>query len=318
MRGSITVVAPKVDGYVTAVLVQDFSAVKAGQVLVKLDDRIYAAKLAQARAALAVQRTNLANIEPSRKSREANVASARAQRITADAQLVNATAQLDRSTIDRRRADALVSDGSISERERDQTEGLLRQAEAAHRQASAVTEQASALEEAARQEVIAVGGNRQALESAVEASQAQVRLAEIDLENTQVKAPRDGVVGEVGVKLGQYVTPGMQLMALVPAQIWVIANFKESQTARICVGEAASMTIDAIPGVEMKGAVERLSPATGSEFSVIRTDNATGNFTKIPQRLPVRIRIDPADPRITRMRPGMSVIVAVDTRACRS
>jgi len=145
-------------------------------------------------------------------------------------------------------------------------------------------------------------------------ARAALQLAEIDLENTRIHAPRDGHVGEVGVKLGQYVTPGTQLMALVPAQVWVVANFKEVQTSRMLEGQPARFTVDGLGDAELKGVVERISPATGSEFSVIRADNATGNFTKVPQRLPVRIAVDMNDPHAVRLRPGMSVIASVDTR----
>jgi multidrug resistance efflux pump len=149
--------------------------------------------------------------------------------------------------------------------------------------------------------------------AAVEVARAAVHLAEIDLENTRIRAPRDGHVGEIGVKLGQYVTPGTQLLALVPDQVWVVANFKEAQTARMKPGQPATLRVDALDDSELKGRVERLAPATGSEFSVIRADNATGNFTKIPQRLPVRIAVDASQPLAERLRPGMSVLVSVDT-----
>ena len=317
VRGSITVIAPKVDGYVAEVPVEDFALVRAGQVLVRLDDRNYVHKLEQARAHLAAQEASLANVVQARRAREAGLASAQAAIATAQAQRVNADAQLQRSRSDQRRVEALVTDGSVSARERDQTEGLLRQAEAAQRQSLAALQQADASRAVARQELQTVIVNRRAVEAGVASAQAAVRLAEIDLENTRIRAPRDGVVGEVGVKLGQYVTPGTQLVTLVPSQVWVVANFKEAQTARMAVGQRATLRVDALDGTELHGQVERLAPATGSEFSVIRTDNATGNFTKIPQRLPVRIAVDAASPLAARLRPGMSVIVEVDTRQSR-
>lgn len=313
VRGNVTVIAPKVDGYVTEVLVQDFVTVRAGQELVRLDDRNYLQRLEQARGNLAAQEANLANIEQTRRVREAGLMSSRAQIANAAAQVVNTRAQLVRAQADMRRVEALVADDSLSPRERDQTLAALHQAEAAVRQAEAAARQAEAGQAVATQDLRSVPVSRAVLEGAVEAARAAVRLAEIDVENTRIHAPRDGQVGEVGVKLGQYVTPGTQLMAVVPPQVWVVANFKEAQTARMAAGQPATLRVDALGDAELTGHVERLSPATGSEFSVIKPDNATGNFTKIPQRLQVRIAIDSDQPLALRLRPGMSVLAKVDT-----
>ncbi|ALN83242.1 HlyD family secretion protein [Lysobacter antibioticus] len=299
VRGSVTVIAPKVDGYVAQVRVQDYMQVRAGQVLVELDDRNYRQRLDQARANLAAQQANLSNSTQARRVREAAVANV-------EAQLKAAQANLARAQADMRRASALVGDGSLSLRERDQTLAALRQAEAALGQAQAGRRSAD-------EDVRSVIVNRDALTAAVANAQAAVQLAEIDLANTRIHAPQAGQLGEIGVRLGQYVTPGTQLMQLVPQRVWVVANFKESQTARIRAGQAASFRVDALDGAVLRGRVERLSPATGSEFSVIKTDNATGNFTKVAQRLPVRIAIDPDQPMAARLRPGMSVEATVDT-----
>jgi multidrug resistance efflux pump len=309
----VTVVAPKVDGYVAEVAIRVFETVAAGAVLVRLDDRNYRHRLAQARANLRIQEANLANLEQTRRAREAAVASAAAQIASAQAQAANARAQLERAGADMRRVDHLVLDGSLSQRERDQTVAALRQAEAAVRQGDAAVAQTQAGHAAAEQELRAVGVTRHTLEGAVEAANAAVQLAEFDLENTVVRSPREGRVGEVGVKLGQYVVPGTQLMAVVPSQIWVIANFKERQTAHMAPGQAATLRVDALADQLIHGRIERISPATGSEFSVIKPDNATGNFTKVPQRLLVRIAIDPGQQLAERLRPGMSVLAAVDT-----
>ncbi|CAN5622066.1 HlyD family secretion protein [soil metagenome] len=314
VRGMVTIVAPKVDGYVAEVEVQDYMEVKAGQVLVKLDDRIYRQKLEQARSALAAQEANLANTAQARLSREAAIGSTQAQIASAQAQLLNARAQLSRAQSDMRRATPLAQDGSLSQRERDQTEAALHQAEATLKQAEATSQQTQAGRAVATQDLRTVIVNRSAVEASVESARAAVKLAEIDLENTQIRAPRDGHVGEVGVKLGQYVTPGTQLMAVVPSQVWVVANFKEAQTARMAAGQVAHFHVDALADARLTGHVERISPATGSEFSVIKQDNATGNFTKIPQRLSVRIAVDPDQAIAQRLRPGMSVVVSVDTR----
>lgn len=313
VRGSVTIVAPKVDGYVAEVAVQDFASVVSGDVLVKLDDRIYCQRLEQAAANLSVQQAHLANHVQTLRVREAGLISARAAVASATAQVTNARAQLQRTNADLGRVDALMADGSLSRREYDQTRAATRHAEANLSQSEALVRQAESSRVVAEQELVSVAVTRRVLEGAVAAATAAVRLAEIDLENTRIRAPKDGHAGEVGVKLGQYVTPGTQLMAVVPAQVWIVANFKEAQTAHMIAGQAARMHVNALGGAELRGHVERISPATGSEFSVIKQDNATGNFTKIPQRLLVRIAID-SDAQITaRLRPGMSVVTYVDT-----
>ena len=313
VRGSVTVVAPKVDGYVAEVAVQDFMPVKAGQLLVRLDDRIFSQRLNQARASLAVQEANLANFSQTRGVREAGVSGSAAQIAGAEAQLANARAQAERVQSDIRRAATLVKSGFLSPQRNDQDEAAKRQAEAAVAQAQAAIQQSRAGNSSATQELRAVTVNHSALEAGVEAARAAVKLAEIDLENTRILAPSDGQVGEVGVKLGQYVVPGTQLLAVVPAQVWVVANFKEAQTAHMAPGQPVRFRVDALGDIELGGKVERIAPATGSEFSVIKQDNSTGNFTKIPQRLPVRIVINPDQAAAAKLRPGMSVVVKVDT-----
>ena len=145
-------------------------------------------------------------------------------------------------------------------------------------------------------------------------AEASLRLAQIDLSNTRIAAPSDGQVGEVGVRVGQYVAPGTQLMGMAPPGVWITANFKETQMKDVRVGEPVSVRVDALPGVKLTGRVERIGPATGSEFAVIKPDNATGNFTKVVQRLPVRISIDGGQDAAARLRPGMSAVVSIETR----
>lgn len=301
LRGQTTVISPQVSGYVTEVLVQDFTGVEAGQPLVRIDDRIARQRVAQARAQLAAQQAQLANSAQSKRSAEAAVQGQ-------DASLANATAQLQRAQADVRRAQALVADGSISQREMDQTLAGLRQAEAGLRVAEAQRA-------GGREQVRAVSVGREALVAAVEAAQAQLQLAEIDLSNTVIKAPVNGHLGEVGVRQGQFVTAGSQLMALVPEKVWVVANFKEQQIAHMRVGQAVQVRIDALPDLKLHGTVENLSPAAGSEFSVIKPDNASGNFVKVAQRIPVRIALDADASTAAQLRPGMSVEAVVNTRS---
>lgn len=298
VRGQTTVISPQVSGYVTEVRVQDYQQVAAGQPLVAIDPRIYRQRVDQAQANLDTQIANLDNSVQTRKSREAQL---QAQ----EAAVGNANAQLLRAQADMRRVDDLASDGSVSLRERDQTRAALRQAEAA-------VKQAEAAREVSRQDVRAAEVSREGLEAAVEAARAALRLAQIDLANTVITAPEAGQLSDIGVRRGQYVTSGTQLMFLVPPTLWVIANYKEAQTAGMQPGQAATFTVDALAGAQLRGHVERLSPAAGSEFSVLRPDNATGNFTKVPQRISVRISVDPGQRLAARLRPGMSVEARVD------
>ena len=176
-------------------------------------------------------------------------------------------------------------------------------------------DEAAAAIEVSRQALATTIGSRAGLEAAVRSAEAAVELARIDLANTRIKAPQDGRLGEVGARLGQYVTAGSQLMAVVPKDVWIIANFKETQLTGMKVGQPVVFTVDALDKARLNGHVERFSPAAGSEFSVIRADNATGNFTKVAQRVGVRISIDPGQPRAEALAPGMSVEVRIDKAA---
>ena len=299
VRGRTTVIAPQVSGYVTEVLVHDYEQVRPGQILARIDDRTYRARVEQARANLAAAEAALANSKQARASRSAGLGGQ-----VAGAQ--SARAQLARARADMTRANDLAGDGSISLRERDQTRAALALAEAQLRQALAATE-------IGRQDVRSVDVGRGGLEAQVEAARAQLHAAEIDLEHTVIRAPEGGTLGEVAIRVGGYVTNGTQLLAIVPPQRWVIANFKEAQTADIRPGQRATLRVDALGDRTLTGRVERLSPAAGSEFAVIKPDNATGNFVKIPQRIGIRIAIDSRQEAAQRLRPGMSVWVRIDT-----
>ncbi|MBA6144157.1 MULTISPECIES: HlyD family secretion protein [Pseudomonas] len=300
VRGQVTLIGPQLSGYIVDVPVHDFQFVKAGDLLVQLDDRIYKQRLAQALAQLQQQQAALANNLQQRKSAEATIAQRQAAIGDAQAQAAKAKADL-------RRNQALVSDGSVSRSELDVT----RANEAA---AVASLAQAKAALEIARQDRETVVVNRAALEAAVENAKAAVELARIDLDNTRVTAPRDGQLGQIGTRLGAYVNSGAQLMALVPDTLWVIANMKETQMANVRIGQPVSFTVDALNHLKLYGHVQQISPATGSEFALLQADNATGNFVKIAQRIPVRITVDADQPPARQLRPGMSVVVSIDTR----
>ena len=300
VRGQVTIISPQLSGYVVEVKVQDFQQVKKGDLLLKIDDRIYQQRLDQARAQLAAQKAALANNPQS-------VASAAATVAQNQAAVANAKAQAERAAADLRRVEELAADGSLSARERDS-------ARAARALAASGTAQATAALEIARQSQRSVGVNRASLQAAVANAEAAVQLAEIDLSNTRIVAPRDGQLGQVTVRQGAFVNAGAQLTALVPDQMWIIANLKETQMANIRIGQPVRFTVDALNNARLLGHVERISPASGSEFSVITADNATGNYVKIAQRIPVRITIDPNQELATRLRPGMSVVVSIDSK----
>lgn len=299
VRGQVTVLAPQVNGYVTEVLVKDYEHVVAGQPLVKIDTRSYAAALAQSQAQLASAQAQLVNAAQTQAQNQAALKARYASLNAARAEAQRAQAELQR-------LNTLAERGAVSLNERDK-------AQATAQLARSNMDKASADIAIAQEAIKATEVNRGALKAAVQMAQAQVRQAEINLENTTIHAPSDGQVSEVSVRLGQYVSAGSQMLYVVPPQQWVIANFKETQTAHVRIGQHASLLVDALDGAQITGTVTEIAPATGSEFSVLKGDNATGNFTKVVQRLPIKIAFDADQPLVQRLRPGMSVIAHIDT-----
>lgn len=299
LRGYVTTLSPQVSGYVVDVPVNDYQLVKAGDVVVKIDDRIYRQKLAQAEATLASQTAALNNSHQQEVSAKANIASS-------EAAVDSAKAAVKQARLANERQANLARSGVG-------TTSVQEQAQATLDKANAALLQAQAALEVSRQQLQTIVVNRGSLEAAVSGAQAAVELAKIDLDNTSIHAPRDGRVGEVGARVGQYVTAGTQLMAVVPQDVWVIANFKETQLQGMEVGQPATVTVDALGHKQLRGRIERFSPAAASEFAVIRSDNATGNFVKIAQRVGVRIKLDPDQPSVSDLQPGLSVVVTVDT-----
>jgi len=303
VRGQVTVISPQVSGYVTAVEVQDFQTVQQGQLLATVDDRIYRQRLDQAKAALHSAEAALANSTQSQASARGSVAQTRAS-------IAGAESAVTKARADAQRVRTLFAGGWVAQAQVDVAQNALRAAEA---QLAA----ARAAEGVAQTGVTSAVVGRGSLEAAVENAQAQVRLAQIDLDNTRIEAPRAGRLGEVAVRVGQQVAVGTQLTALVPDVVWVTANMKETQMRDVRVGQPVEIAVDALGGAKLKGKVERISPAAGSEFSVIRPDNATGNFTKVAQRIPVRISIDPGQEAAARLAPGMSVTARIDVAGAR-
>jgi len=301
VRGPVTLIAPQIAGLVVEIPVHDYASVRRGDLLVRIDDRGPRARLAQAQAQVAAASATLSNLDLQQQSREANVA-------VAEAGVQSAEAALGKAQLDVRRIQPLLEANVQSRARGDDLQAALREAEAAAAQA-----RASRL--VAQRTLAETVASRANLEAALQGAQAALAAAAVELANTRVLAPADGRLGEVSARIGQYAAAGTQLTALVPDLEWVIANFKETQVGAMRPGQPARFRVDALGGQEMLGRIERFSPAAGSEFSVIRPDNATGNFTKVAQRIPVRIAIDPGQALADRLVPGMSVVVSVDTAA---
>ena len=299
IRGNVTTISPQLAGYVVDVPVQDYQQVKEGDLLVHIDDRIYVHQLAQAKAALEEAEASLQNANSNEETAQAQVSEARAQVASAEAALEIARLNLSRTQKLQKKGFAATS--------------LADEYSAAFDQAKASLETQRAALVIAEQKVKTTKVNRRSLQAAVASAKAQVQLAQINLEHTHIRAPRDGALGQIGVHVGQYVTAGTTATYLVPRDIWVVANYKETQLEKMQVGEPVRFAVDAQGGAMFTGRVERFSPATGSEFSVLKSDNSTGNFTKVAQRIPVRISIDADQESVERLVPGMSVITWVDT-----
>ncbi|CRH37847.1 Multidrug export protein EmrA [Pantoea ananatis] len=299
VRGQVTFISPQVNGYLTQVDVVDLQPVKKGQLLMTIDDRIYRQRVHQAQAQLAMKQAALNNNQQQRLSAQATIQSNKAA-------LENAKAQAVKSGLDLKRVENLAADGSLSMRERDA-------ARAANAQGLAQLHQAEAQVAVAQQNLQTVIVNRASLEGDVASAKAALELAEIDLANTRITSPDEGQLGQLSVRKGAYVTAGTRLTSVVPNHKWIIANYKETQLAHIRPGLPVTIRVDALDGKTFQGRVEYLSPAAGSEFSAISPDNATGNFVKIAQRIPVRIDVAPEVQQ--QLRPGMSVEVSIDTAA---
>lgn len=285
VKGFVTIISPQVAGNISDVKIKDYERVKQGQLLIQIEDRIYKQKLDQANASL--------------NSKKAALASSFQQEESAKADIRSAEAALTKTQLNWKRVEPLTQRGVSSQSTEDS--------------ARADLDQAVAALDVKQQTLKKILVDRKGLEADVESAEAAVSLAQIDLDHTKIYSPRDGRVGEVGAKLGQYVSAGTQLLAVVPDNVWIVANYKETQCANMKIGQPVIFSIDALDGYKMRGHVTRFSPAAGSEFAVLKPDNATGNFTKVQQRIPVRIEIDPGQKDVERLIPGMSVITHVDT-----
>jgi membrane fusion protein (multidrug efflux system) len=298
--GEVTVIAPKVAGFIAELAVTDNQTVRAGDLLARLDDRDFRAALDRANAAVAAQQAALANLEATRGEQEAVVAEAGADIVAEDAELARARFDLARYR------DLAASQFASTQR--------FQQADADHQKAAAGASKARAGLEAARRQLQVLDTRKQQLRAALAQAEADRALAQLNLSYTELRAPIDGTIGNRSARAGAYATVGSQLMAIVPTRgLWIDANFKESQLARLRPGLPATVEADQLPGQILHGHVASLAPATGAQFSILPPENATGNFTKIVQRVPVRIMLDGNAPALERLRPGLSVTASVDS-----
>jgi membrane fusion protein, multidrug efflux system len=300
---SVTI-APKVSGYIVEVYVTDNQSVPAGAPLVRLDSRHYQAALDQLMATSAARKADIAREEADLLLQRANIAQARAQLEGAKANESYALAQI-------RRYEPLVSSGAeAGER--------LAELRNAHNQAAATLEVDKAALESAERQIGSTQAQILQARAQLEAAAASAESGRLDAEDTVVKSSIAGRVGDRTVRVGQYVQPGTRLMTIVPVQdIYLEANFKETQIGLMRVGQPATIHVDALSGADLHGTVASFAPGTGSEFALLPPQNATGNFTKIVQRVPVRIHVDAGDEARKVLVPGLSVTVKVDARSGR-
>lgn len=301
LQGDITTISPKVSGYIAHSYVSDNQQVKQGQLLVQIDDRDYQAALDQAQAHLVVAQSSVKNLV--------------AQQALQRSQIRQAASRVDSARAESQRADQQVSRSrSLLKRNyasQDELDSMLAQ----QKVTLAELEQAKANLTASHDQLLVIGSEIEQAQASVAEAQAQLEQAQLNLEYTKVYAPADGVVGKRSVRKGLLVQAGSPLMSLVPQQgVWIEANFKETQLSGIHTGQQVAIELDAFPGQTLQGVVDSFSPATGAKFALLPPENATGNFTKIVQRVPVKITLPDQESLQGRLLPGLSVMATIDTR----
>jgi membrane fusion protein (multidrug efflux system) len=300
VNADFTLVAPKVSGFIGEVLVEDNQQVKAGQVLARIDAKDYEADLAAADAAIATAHANVENADAARLRQQALIIQAKA---VVDGDL----SQVEFAQHELLRYQNLAGQGAGTLQNFQQAKSRLQTAKALE------AEHRAAINAAAKQLDI-LGAQHSAALAEVLHAEAMQQRAHLSLSYTTLVAPFDGTVGRRSVRVGAYVKPGDNLMAVVPvAQAYIVANFQENQLTYVLPGQTASVYVDTFPGHVFKGHVQSIAPATGVTFAAVAPDNATGNFTKVLQRIPVKIVLDDQQPMTARLRVGMSVEARIDT-----
>jgi len=326
VRGDLTPLSTKVSGIVRDVSVSDFQTVRRGELLVQLDDDDYRAQVDQASAAVAAANAAIENNRRQKLLQQAKidralagVSQAQAEISVAQSGIVAAQADQDRTLSERRRQEALIETSSTTHQKLEQVvaaeEGAraqLHSRQASLEQARAMLTSSQAAVDAERRGLEVLDSQQHQLVADLQAKEAALTVTQVNLGYTKIYAPADGTVGERQVRPGQLVSPGTQVIPFVEKTKWVQANYRETQLTNVKVGDAAEIRIDAYPGQVIHGKVIEIAPASGSQFALLPPDNATGNFTKVVQRIPVKIALDDAD-LASKLRPGLSVIATVRT-----
>jgi len=300
VRAEMTRLSSRVAGEILTVAANDFQRVKAGDLLIQIDPADYQAQVAQAEASVAAAQAALDNLSNQVELQYATIAQAEAQQVSAAAQEVEAKQEQERQQ-------------SLSQTESG-TRQKFEQATAAYAKAQADVRASRAVIAAQRHQMEVLAGTKRQRAADVLGAQAALASAKLRLGYTKIVAPFDGVVGERQVQPGDYVNIGSNLINVVPLpNVYVIANYKETQLTRVRPGQSVDITVDSFPNEKLHGRVERVSPASGSQFALLPPDNATGNFTKVVQRVPVRIELDKNQPLLERLLPGMSVVTNINT-----
>jgi membrane fusion protein (multidrug efflux system) len=327
VRGDITPLSTKAAGLVKEVAVSDYQSVHRGDLLVQLDDDDFNAQVAQATAAVEAAK---AGIEDNRRQREledaridralAGVDQANAQTAAAQAGKEAVQADVVRTSSERKRQEALIQTGSTTQRALEQAvadeqrfSSQLVSREADLTQAKSMLRSSELAVEAERRTKSVLESQEVQLTADLHAKEAALVVANVNLGYTRITAPEDGTVGERQVRRGQLVSPGTQVISFVSRIKWVVANYRETQLTNVKVGDTAEIRVDEYPGKTLKGKVQEIAPASGSQFALLPPDNATGNFTKVVQRIPVKITLDDESIAAT-LQPGLSVIATVRTR----
>jgi membrane fusion protein, multidrug efflux system len=294
-------VAPRIAGYVSQAFVGENQAVRRGDTLALIDDREYRVALASAVADSEKAQADLLGVGAALGQQQAQVESVRADLDNAEAALTFAQQEFTRYQ-------NLLQTGAGSVQRQQQAQADLRQRQAAR-------DKAKAMLDAAQKQIDSLTAQQAGARATLDAARARVDQANLNLAYTKIVAPIDGVVGDRSLRAGQYVTPGTNLLTIVPmgADIYLVANFKETQTTAMKVGQDVAFTLDAFGSHEFRGRLDSFSPGTGAQFALLPPENATGNFTKIVQRVPVRIALDASDPLIGKLRPGLSAEATVNT-----
>lgn len=305
LQADSVAIAPRISGYITQVMVQDNQQVSAGDTLLEIDKRPYIARLQQAQAEVAARTADIAQAKATLLMQQSSLIQARSQLTAAQASLRFATQEVARYA-------PLVRSGADSREHQENLQHTLERAQAEYNGMQAQVNTSQEMVHVAQARILQAN-------AALQAAQADVAQAQISVDDAHIVSPISGRVGDKSAQIGQFLAPGMRTMTIVPTQqIYLVANYKETQIDRMHPGQHVDIKIDAFPSGNISGVVESISPGTGSQFALFPPENATGNFVKIVQRVPVRIRLD-TDPNFAKkLVPGLSIEATVDTRDTRS